>query len=101
MEDCGEVAHRGSVIFIWNSLLDTSIWNSIHLCGSFIDIQGRSQDLRHFYSGMGLKLGVFLFSNNLNNRGLSGANVTCIYCSLSVKINMRKMLHRAQRSWAH
>ena len=38
------------------------------------------------------------FSHDQNNRDLSGAYVTCIYCSLSVKINVREMLHGAQRS---
>ena len=47
------------------------------------DIQGRSQNQRHFYSGMGLKLGIFGY-------------VTCIYCGRSVKINMH-----AWRSWVH
>ena len=41
------------------------------------------------------------FSRNQNNRGLSGGYVTCIYCGLSVKMNMCKMLHGAQRSWMH
>ena len=31
----------------------------------------------------------------------SGAYVTCIYCGLSVKISMHKMLHGAQKSWTH
>ena len=33
--------------------------------------------------------------------GLRGAYVTCIYCGLRVKINTRKTLHGAQRSWMH
>ena len=41
------------------------------------------------------------FSRYQNNRGLPCAYVTCIYCSLSVKINMRKMPHGVQRSWTH
>ena len=57
---------------------------------SYKDKQGKFQNLCHFYRGMGLKLGVFLFSFNQNNLGVSCASVTCIYCSLSVKINMCK-----------
>ena len=55
-------------------------------CVTPTDIQGRSHNLRHFYSGKGLKLGVFRFPRNQNNHGSSGAYVTCIYCGLSVKI---------------
>ena len=65
------------------------------------DIQGRSQNLGHFYPGMGLKLGVFGFSHNQNSHGSFGAYVTCIYCGLSVKINLRKIPHGARRSWAY
>ena len=36
-----------------------------------------------FLSRMGLKLGVFAFSSNQNNSGLSGVYVTCIYCGVS------------------
>ena len=50
---------------------------------------------------MGLILGVLGFPCNQNNRGSSGAYVTCIYRGPSVKINMRKTLHSARRSWAH
>ena len=64
------------------TLLDT--------CTINIDIHQRSQNLRHLYFGMGLKLVVFGFSRNQNNRGSSGAYVTCIYCSPSVKISTRK-----------
>ena len=64
-------------------------------------IQGRSQNPQHFYPDTDLKLGVFGFSRNQNNRGLSGAYVTCIYCDLSVKINMRKTPHGTQGSWTH
>ena len=46
---------------------------------------------------MGLKLGSTSFFWNQNNCGLSGAYVTCIYCSLSVAINNRKMLHSMRR----
>ena len=48
----------------------------------------------------GLKFGVFQFSHNQNNPG-SGPYVTCIYCSLSVKINMRKTPHGEQGLWTH
>ena len=45
--------------------------------------------LAPFWSRHGLKLGVlFFFSHNQNNRGSSGAYFTCIYCSLSVNMNM-------------
>ena len=43
-----------------------------------------------FYPGMEPNLGVFGFSCYQNKPGLSGAYVTCIYCGLSVKINMPK-----------
>ena len=52
----------------------------------YTDIQGRSQNLRHFYSSMGLKVGSLGFSRKQNNRGLLGAYVTCIFCGLSVNI---------------
>ena len=39
------------------------------------------------------------FSRNQNNSGSSSAYVTFIYCGLSLKINMRKTPHNAQRSW--
>ena len=39
------------------------------------------------------------FSRNQSNRGSLSAYVT--YCGLSMKINMRKTLHSAQRSWMH
>ena len=39
------------------------------------DINRRSQNLHHLYSGVGLKLGVFRFSGDQNNRDLSGAYV--------------------------
>ena len=41
------------------------------------------------------------FSRNQDNRGTSGAYVTCIYCGLSVKINTHIECRMAQRSWAH
>ena len=62
----------------------------------------RSQNLHHLDSSMGLKLGGSSdFSRNLNNRGSSGAYVTCICYSFSVKINPRKTPYGAQRSWTH
>ena len=70
-------------------------------CAVSIDIHGRSQNLRHLDSGMGLKLGVFGFSRNQNNRSLSSSYVTCIYCGLSVKINTRKMPHDVNRLWVY
>ena len=45
-----------------------------------------AQNLKHFYPTMWLKLEVFGFSRNQNNHGSSGAYVTCIYCSLRVKM---------------
>ena len=42
-------------------------------------------------SRMGLKLELFGFPRNQNNCDLSGAYVTCMQCSLSVKTNTRKM----------
>ena len=68
------------------------------MCSFPTDIQGRSQNLRHFYPGMGLKLGVLGFSRN---RGSSGVFVICIYCGLSVKINMGKTPHSAQSALMH
>ena len=44
-------------------------------CTACTDIQRRSQNLRHFYSGMGLKLGYLGCSGNQNKLDLSGANV--------------------------
>ena len=41
---------------------------------------------------MGLKLGVFRVFLVIKRTGSSGAHVTCIYCSLSVKINKRKIV---------
>ena len=73
----------------------------LHIYHVTVDIHGRSQNLRHLGSGMGLKLGVFGFFCNQNNHGSSGAYVTCIYRGPNVKISTRKMLHGAQRSWAH
>ena len=69
--------------------------------GYSTDIQGRFRNLHHLYPGMGLKLGIFRFSRNRNNRGSSDAYVTCIYWGLSMKITMRKTWHVAQRSWTH
>ena len=45
------------------------------------DIQKRSEYLCHFYLGMELKLGAFVFLQN--NHGLSGVyDCQCIYCGL-------------------
>ena len=41
------------------------------------------------------------FSHNQNNHGSSAAYVTCIYCSLSVRINTCKRTHDTQRSWTY
>ena len=67
--------------------------------GCTIDKHTRSQNLHHFDSDMGSNWGSSGFPCNHNNCGSSSAYVTCIYCSLSVKIN--KMPHGAQRSWTH
>ena len=68
---------------------------------SSTDIHRRSQNLRHFYPSMGLKLEVFRFFRNQNSRGSSGAYVTCIYWSQSVNINTHKRPHDVRRSWKH
>ena len=57
-----------------------------------IDIHGSSQNLHHLDSSMELKLGSSHFSRTQNNCCSSSACATCIYCGLSVKINMRKTL---------
>ena len=50
----------------------------------------------------GAQIGSLLsFSCNQKNRGSSDAYATCIYHGPRVKINMCKMLHGVQRSWAH
>ena len=55
-----------------------------------------------FLSQHGAQIGgLWGFYRNWNNRGSSGACVTCINCGLSVKINTRKMPHGALRSWTH
>ena len=54
-----------------------------------------------FVLAWGSNLGSSSFSHNQNNRGSSGAYVTCIYCGVGVKINTRKTPHGAQRSWMH
>ena len=54
-----------------------------------------------FIPAWGLNWGSLDFSCNQNNCGSSGAYITCICCSLNMKINMRKMLHRTPRSWTH
>ena len=40
-------------------------------------------------------------SRNQNNRGSPGANITCIYRGLGVKMNKHKTPHGARRSRAH
>ena len=68
------------------------------------DIQGRSQNLRHFYPNMGLKLGVFrvfpvIKITIVHQVRMSPAST--IYCGLSMKTNRCKTLHGTQRSWTH
>ena len=65
------------------------------------NIQGRSENLPHFCPGVGLKLGSLGFSRYQNNSGSSRAYVTCIYCGLSIKINMCKMPHGTQTLWTY
>ena len=62
--------------------------------GGTTDMQGRSQNLCHFYPS----IIIWIFSHNQNNRGSSGACVTYIYCGLSVKTNDRKTLYSMRRS---
>ena len=56
-----------------------------------------------FWSRHRAQIGVFgfFFPRNQNNRGSSGAYVTCIYCGLSMKINTPQTPHGARRSWTH
>ena len=54
-----------------------------------------------FLSRHGLKLGSSSFSRYQNNRGSSGVYVRCIFCSLSVKINMREMQKDMRISRTH
>ena len=65
------------------------------------DLHERSQNLGYLDSSMMLKLGFSGFPRKQNNRGPSGAHVTCIYCDLSAKINTRKTPHGVKRSWTH
>ena len=57
----------------------------------------------HFDTAWGSNWGSLGFYGNQNNHGSSGVYVTCIYCSLSMKmkINMYKTRPGGQRSWAH
>ena len=53
-------------------------------------------------SGHGAQIGsLWGFSRNQNNCGSSGAYVTCIYCGVSVKIDLGKTTHGTRRSWTH
>ena len=57
-----------------------------------------------FIMAWGSNWGSSGFFHNQNNRGSSGAYVTCICCGPSVKINTlesHKTLHGARRSWSH
>ena len=65
------------------------------------DIQGRSHPALFFPPAWGSNWGSSGFSRNQNNRDLSGAYVTCIDCSLSMKINTRKTPHGRRRLWMH
>ena len=71
-------------------------------CKKATDIRGRSQNLHHYYPGMGLRLGVFGFSRYQNNRGSSGAYATCIVDAVwAWRLNTSKMPHFTQRSRMH
>ena len=66
------------------------------------DIRGRSQNLRHFDPSMGLKLGVFGFSRNQNNRSSSGVYVTCIFCGHSEREDKHVLkCHKVCENWGH
>ena len=85
----------------------------IQICISSAHIQGRSHNLHHFDTAMGIKLGVFRFFHNQKNwfvrcvyhlhllqsecATFSSSHSECIYCSLNVKM---KMLQGTQRLWA-
>ena len=58
----------------------------------------RFKNLHHFLRSMGLhsNWGYWSFSADQNNCDSSGAYVTCIYCGLSMAINMHEMLHGTQ-----
>ena len=47
----------------------------------------------HLFIYVGLQLGYSDFLHDQNNCDLAGAHVTCIYCSLSMKINMHEKRH--------
>ena len=72
---------------------------SIILSGRPTDIQGWTCAI--FILAWGSSWGSLGFSCNQNNCGLSGTYVTCIYCSLNVKIKTCEMPHGARRSWMH
>ena len=59
----------------------------LSMCEIATKTQGRSQSLCHFYSSMGLKLGVFGFFKI--TVVLSGAYTSCIYCRLSIKCRLQ------------
>ena len=61
------------------------------------DVDRRSQNLRHLYSGMGLKLGYLGFSMIK----IIMIRLVRMYCSLSVKIDTRETSNGSQRSWTH
>ena len=63
-------------------------------------IQGRSQNMRHLYPGMGLKLGVLRVFLKSKEPWFVRCVVTCIYCGLYVKINKCKTPFGMQRSWS-
>ena len=71
-------------------------------CPVLTDVQGRSQEPAPFLIPVwGSNWGYSGFTGNQNNRGSSGAYVTCIYCSPSFKINTRQNAHCLLRSWTH
>ena len=103
------IAGRCHFICLLSSTLFCRVWSKIHKCELWTSgVVGKHHrytwevpNLRHLDFSMGSYWGSSDFSCNQNNRGSSGAYVTCIYCGLSVKINMRKTLHGAQRSCTH
>ena len=94
------------ILFLWVTF--DSVYNTkVHITWSappiHVDIHGRSQNLRHFYPGIGAQIGGFEFSHNLNDHCSSGAGITCVCCGqrVKIKINMRKMPHGVRRLWTH
>ena len=65
------------------------------------DLDQRFKNLHHFLPAWGSNWGYLGFSHDQSNADSSGAYVTCIYCGLSVQINMREIPHGAQSSWVH